>query len=135
MVALPWDSGSQLGLSLRVLAPGQIGSRYHAEDTDELFLVLRGTPLLIVEDEERELREGDLVHTPPGTPHVLIGAGEGPCTIVMVGSRAIDQNVRFLVSEAAARHGASVSEPTSDPAVAYADIPADEHEPLGRLPW
>ena len=43
--------------------------------------------LLLVEGEERRLRQWDFVHCPPWTEHVFVGAGEGPCVILMVGAR------------------------------------------------
>ena len=61
----------QLGFTLAVLEPGKPTGMYHAESSQEDFLVLAGTCLLIVEEEERELRAWDFVHCPPGTlPHV-----------------------------------------------------------------
>ena len=42
-----------------------------------------------------------------------MGAGGGPCVIVMVGSRS-GPGVHYPVSELAARYGASVAQETSD---------------------
>ena len=69
----------QLGINLNVLEPGQPMCMYHWEADQEDFLVLSGEALLIVEGEERPLRAWDFVHCPPGTKHVIVGAGEGPC--------------------------------------------------------
>ena len=77
----------EFGFHLRVLEPGQFNARYHRENDQEAFLVLSGECMLIVEGEERPLRSGDFFHSPPLTGHVFVGAGEGPCTIVMVGGR------------------------------------------------
>ncbi len=46
----------------------------------------------------------------------IIGAGEGPCVIVMTGSRAVGFEVVYPVNEVAAKYGASVLEETSKPA-------------------
>jgi quercetin dioxygenase-like cupin family protein len=67
---------SQLGINLTLLAPGEPMAMYHWEHDQEDFLVLAGEGLLIVEGQERPLRQWDLVHCPPGTNHVIIGAGE-----------------------------------------------------------
>jgi quercetin dioxygenase-like cupin family protein len=77
----------QLGFTLAVLEPGKPTGMYHAESDQEDFLVLAGTCLLIVEEEERELRAWDFVHCPPGTRHTFVGTGEGPCVIFMTGAR------------------------------------------------
>jgi uncharacterized cupin superfamily protein len=111
----------QLGINVRWLEPGQPASLYHSEEAQEAYLVLHGEATLIAEDAERPLRTWDFVHLPPGTPHALVGAGDGPCAALMVGARlGDDQAIRFPVSEAAARYGASVERETSDRAEAYA---------------
>ncbi len=50
---------------------------YHWETEQEAFLVLAGEAPLIVEGEERPLRQWDFVHLPPETNHVIVGAGDG----------------------------------------------------------
>lgn len=122
-----------LGVNVRVLWPGDAAALYHAEDAQEGFLVLAGQCLLVVEDEERPLRQWDYFHCPAGTRHVVVGAGDAPCVVLMVGSRREGTGVSYPASAVAARHGASVSEDTNDPDEAYADWP-QHFEPV-RLPW
>src|SRR5262249_9940225 len=78
---------------------------YRGEEDQEDFLVLSGTPVLLIEGEERQLRQWDLVHCPPWTEHILIGAGEGPSVVLAVGAREHD-GVVYPVSDLALRHGA-----------------------------
>jgi uncharacterized cupin superfamily protein len=61
------------------------------------------------------------VHCPAGTEHAFVGAGDGPCAILMVGTRGPDTTSFYPVSELAVRYGASSPEPTSESAKAYAD--------------
>jgi hypothetical protein len=61
-------------------------SMYHWETDQEDFLVLSGEALLIIEGEERPLRQWDFVHCPPGTKHVIVGAGEFRCVVFAVGA-------------------------------------------------
>jgi mannose-6-phosphate isomerase-like protein (cupin superfamily) len=68
----------QLGINLTVLGPGEPIAMYHRENDQEV-LVLAGEALAIIEGEERPLRQWGFVHCPPGTNHVLIGAGAEPC--------------------------------------------------------
>jgi hypothetical protein len=77
------------------------------------------------------------VHCPPGTDHVFVGAGDGPCAIVMVGAQSKQEELIFPASELALRHGAGVPEGTRDPRVAYAPYPRSERaRPRRRgLPW
>ena len=77
----------QLGINVTVLEPGQSGV-YHAETNQEAFLVLAGESRLIVEGEERRLRAWDFFHCPPWTEHAFVGAGNGPCVILMVGAHS-----------------------------------------------
>jgi uncharacterized cupin superfamily protein len=73
----------------------------------EAFLVLSGECRLLVESEERLLRPRDFFHSPAGTEYICVGAGDGPCVILMAGSRSGDWKMRYPVSELAARFGAS----------------------------
>ena len=140
--SLPFEGEThfpQVGINLIVLAPGESMAMYHRESDQEDFLVLSGEALLIVEGEERPLRRWDFVHCPAGTNHVIVGAGDSPCTVLAIGARE-NQTVRlpdgtydwapdwgaYTVDEAALRHGAGVEEETTDEEVAYARFPLPE---------
>ena len=126
----------EYGINIHVVWPGQPNCMYHGEAAQEDFLVLSGECLLLIEDEERQLRAWDFVHLPKWTEHVLIGAGTGPCAILMVGSRA-DERVKYPVSELARKHGAGVEQETDQPSEAYAGFPSWRREPVDdpALPW
>jgi uncharacterized cupin superfamily protein len=113
----------QVGIHLVSLGPGEPMSVYHWEADQEDFLVLAGEALLIVEGEERPLRQWDFVHCPAGTKHTIIGAGDTPSLYVAVGAR--DQSTgpdwgAYTVDEAAIRHGAGVEQETTEAEEAYA---------------
>jgi uncharacterized cupin superfamily protein len=135
---LPVHTLAELGFKLAVIAPGQSSGLYHAESNQEDFLVLAGECLLIVEGEERPLRTWDFVHCPPGTGHVFVGAGDGPCVIFMTGARTGEKSIVYPSSEPARRQGAGVETETSSPSEAYEPFP---HWQPGRpenwlgLPW
>jgi uncharacterized cupin superfamily protein len=115
----------QFGINLTVLRPGEPMAMYHWEADQEDFLVIAGEALLIVEGEERPLRRWDLVHCPPRTEHVIVGAGETPCVIVAVGAREHSKGPEwgaYTVDEAARRHGAGVDRETTEPDEAYARL-------------
>jgi hypothetical protein len=85
-------------------------------------------------------RQWDFVHCPAGTQHVIVGAGELPCTVFAVGAlehhttgARVDGTLQgtvdwgaYTVDEAALRHGAGVEEETTDAEVAYARFPEPE---------
>jgi uncharacterized cupin superfamily protein len=114
----------KLGFNIGVLEPGQPACYYHGEDEQEDFLVLSGECVLLIEGEERPLRQWDFVHCPAWTEHVFVGAGEGPCAILAVGTRS-GGGVVYPRSELALRHRAGVETETTEPREAYAAIRPD----------
>jgi uncharacterized cupin superfamily protein len=110
----------QIGIALRVLDPGRPSGLYHAESAQEDFLVLAGECVLLVESEQRPLTAWDFVHCPPGTAHAFVGAGGGPCVLLMLGARTGSREIVYPRSELALRHGAGVEEETASAREAYA---------------
>ena len=131
---------SQLGVHLVVLGPGEAMAMYHWEVDQEDFLVVAGEALLIVEGEERPLREWDFVHCPAGTKHVILGAGDAACVVLAVGARSKQSSGPdwggYTVDDAALRHGAGVDHETTVPHAAYANVPKREptHYREGWIP-
>ncbi|MGZ8795583.1 MAG: cupin domain-containing protein [Gaiellaceae bacterium] len=123
----------EFGAHVRVVWPGDPSALYHSENAQEGFLVLAGECTLIVEEQERTLRQWDYFHCPADTAHVIVGAGDGPCAILMIGARPEVEKLRYPVSDVAAKYGASAAKETDEPDEAYADWPGD-YEPV-RLPW
>ncbi len=100
--------------------------------------MLSGECRLLVEGEERLLRPWDFFHCPAGTEHIFVGAGDGPCVILMAGARTADEQLRYPVSELAARYGASAEEETTDFEQASARFePSRRERPSywDQLPW
>jgi uncharacterized cupin superfamily protein len=127
-----------VGYALTVLAPGQPSGLYHRENQQEDFLVLAGACLAIVAGAERELRAWDFLHCPAGTEHAFVGAGDGPCVLLMVGERRGDREIAYPALPAAVRRGAAVADETRSARDAYSAFP---HWTRGRpdswagLPW
>jgi uncharacterized cupin superfamily protein len=129
----------QVGVNLYVLGSREPIGMYHWEADAEDFLVLAGEALLIVEGEERPLRQWDFVHCPPETKHIVVGAGDGPCVVLAVGARENQEGEGwggYSVDAAALRHGAGVEEETNDVRIAYARFPQSRPAPYrdGLLP-
>lgn len=129
------DPFADFGINIHVLAPGEPNAKYHSEVAQESFLMLSGEAIVILDGVERPLRQWDFVHCPAGTEHVFIGAGDGPCAILMVGvrRRGAEVEVHYPANELAARYGAVAPEPTSDPEAAYSDWDRELTET--RLDW
>jgi uncharacterized cupin superfamily protein len=129
-----------LGINLRVLSPGRSRWLYHAESTQEDFLVLAGECLLLVEGQERPLRAWDFVHCPPGTEHAFVATGHGPCVIVMTGARGRGwpQGIVYPRSELALRHGVGVETETRSTAEAteqFSEWEPGRPDEWSALPW
>jgi uncharacterized cupin superfamily protein len=126
---VPWaDTGD-----IQIMQPGQPNCRYHSEPVQEDFLVLHGECVVILDGEERSLRQWDFLHCPAGAEHVFVGAGEGPCAVLMIGSRREDA-AHYPVNDVAAKYDASVTKATDEPAEAYADWRQEPRRPT-RNPW
>jgi uncharacterized cupin superfamily protein len=116
-------SFSGLGYTIAVLAPGRPNGLYHHEDEQEDFLVLSGECLAIIEGVQRPLRAWDFVHCPPGTRHIFVGAGDGPCVIFMAGSREHGRTAVYPDDELARRHGAAARAQDAAAGTPYAPYP------------
>ena len=95
--------------------------------------MLHGKCIAILQGEERPLRQWDFVHCPAGVEHVFVGAGEGPCAVLMIGSRRTDEP-HYPVNALAAKYDASVKTETDDPEQAYADWRREQWRPVSS-PW
>lgn len=129
---------SETGFTLAVLDPRKPTGMYHAESSQEDFLVLSGTCLLLIEEQERSLQAYDFVHCPAGTRHTFVGTGDQPCVIFMTGARREGKTIVYPRSDTALAHRAGVETETSSPTEAYARF---THWQLGHpeawteLPW
>jgi len=127
--SLPFDGlmdFPQVGITLFVLGPGEPIGMYHWEADQEDFLVFSGSALLLIEGEERRLRQWDFVHCPAETEHMIVGAGAEPCAVLAVGAREHQEGADwggYAVDEVALRHGAGVEQETTDQELAYARFP------------
>jgi uncharacterized cupin superfamily protein len=119
------------GINVTVLEDGVPNCLYHRESPQEAFLVLDGSPKLLVEGEERQLRRWDFFYCAPDTEHVCVGPG----VILMVGARPETEEVHYPVSELAAKYGASAAAPSDSPKEAYPAAGwSREYTPV-KMPW
>jgi uncharacterized cupin superfamily protein len=128
-----------LGMSIQMLPPGEPNATYHWETEQEDFLVLSGEALLIVEGQERRLKQWDFVHCPPETRHAFVGAGDGPCVLLAASSRQFQKDGPwgfYCADDTARRYNASSPEDTQDTEVAHARFAPSQPTPYrdGLLP-
>ena len=128
-----------LGMAIRVVIPGQPSTTYHWETEQEDFLVLHGEAMLIVEGQERPVKQWDFVHCPPETRHAFAGIGDSPCVLLCASSRQFQKDGPwgyYCADETAARYNAASPEDTQDDELAYAHFPPSHptRYPDGLLP-
>jgi uncharacterized cupin superfamily protein len=116
----------ELGINIGVMRPGQPACMYHGENAQEDFLILAGEGVLVIEGEERPLKQWDFVHCPPWAEHVIVATGDEPCIVLSVGARpegfGRKAEIVYPANDAAAAHGASVKKETTAPREAYANF-------------
>jgi len=108
------------GFTLAVVEPGKPSGMYHAESTQENFLVLSGTCLLMIEEQERALRAWDFLRCPAN------------------GHRREGGTIVYPRSDAALLRKAGVDAETRDPSKAYTSFPSSRlgrPEAWAELPW
>ena len=114
------------GVNATVYPPAYEGFFHYHDTQDELYFVHSGEARVIVEGEERPLRQWDFVHCPVGTKHTIVGAGDGPCVVIAVGAREHADSPDwggYTVDDTALRHRAGVEEETTKALEAYAPVP------------
>lgn len=91
------ERGPFLGATVYELAPGNFAIFHFHHGSDELLLVLRGTPTLRTPEGERRLEEGAAVHFPPGPAgaHGLRNDTEEPVRYVVAGTRVSPEVVEY----------------------------------------
>jgi mannose-6-phosphate isomerase-like protein (cupin superfamily) len=102
------------------VAPPRRGKASREYD-EEGFLVLRGECLLVIEEQECDLAPGDFVYCPPGTDHILVGAGARACS--SCSAPANDTESSSTQANRSRAHAAPVDAETTSPAEAYRESP------------
>lgn len=80
----------QVGATLYEIAPGKKNMPFHAHlATEELLIVLQGTPTLRTDEGERLLAEGEVVAFPAGkhSAHQLINRTDKPTRHLMISNK------------------------------------------------
>ena len=76
---------TSFGINLLTLRPGQRGRIHRHREQEEVYLVLRGTLSVGLEDGEVELGEYEIVRVPASTRRQLSNRGESVCVLVALG--------------------------------------------------
>jgi mannose-6-phosphate isomerase-like protein (cupin superfamily) len=77
---------SSFGMNQITLQPGQRGRIHRHDRQEEVYLVMNGRLLLLVEEDEFDLGEGELVRVPAQVRRQLVNRSSSPCTLVAIGA-------------------------------------------------
>lgn len=69
-------SGTYLGLISVFEVQAGATLKAHLHPTHEYWFVLEGSGIMQVGDEAKRIEVGELIYTPPNTPHMLLNDGE-----------------------------------------------------------
>ncbi len=76
---------SAFGLNLMVLRPGQRGRVHRHRHQEEVYVVLRGTLTVLLEDDEHDLGVHDLIRVAPDVRRQLVNRGDEPVAFLALG--------------------------------------------------
>jgi mannose-6-phosphate isomerase-like protein (cupin superfamily) len=77
-----WTAARNQSLAEATVPVGGATTAHFHRRTEELYLITAGRGRLVLDGEERELREGDCALIPPGARHKIYNVGEQPLRIV-----------------------------------------------------
>jgi uncharacterized cupin superfamily protein len=86
------------GVNLLILEPGAWSSQRHWHShEDELVYVLEGTPTLITDEGDTDLRPGCATGFRAGVAdgHHIVNMGETPAKLIVVGSRKVEDDAFY----------------------------------------
>jgi uncharacterized cupin superfamily protein len=92
-------SGTRLVSAVWELDPGASSGPYHAHHgTEELLVVLDGSPTLRTPDGERELTRGEVVHFPVGADgaHQVLNRSDAPVRYLMAAAHTGTDVIEYL---------------------------------------
>jgi mannose-6-phosphate isomerase-like protein (cupin superfamily) len=85
--ALARAEGGLAFVDFVVVPPGvAVGRHTHGQD-EELYIIIDGCAEVVVDDEQRTVRSGDVVHNRAGGTHELRNDGPDPLRMVVVDVR------------------------------------------------
>ncbi len=86
------------GVNLTELAPGAVSALlHHHSRQDEFIYVLQGTPTLVLDKEEHELKPGDCMgfKAGAGVAHQIVNRSREPVVYIEIGDRTEGDEVEY----------------------------------------
>ena len=76
------DGAKKLGGVLIVLQPGAEGVYHYHERGEAVYVIVSGSPSIVNEGEETEVKVGDVVFMPAGEKHVAVNRSDKPASFL-----------------------------------------------------
>ncbi len=82
--------------SFFIVIPGEVKLHYHASHTENV-IVMEGTGIMKLGENDIKIKKGDLIVIPKGTKHAVKNTGEIPLKVISVQSPYFDGKDRVFV--------------------------------------
>ena len=82
LAGIPTGNSANQSLAEATVPPGAETEEHHHGVSEEIYLFTSGSGRMKLGDEERDIRAGDTVVIPPGTPHKLWNTGTEPLKLL-----------------------------------------------------
>ncbi|HEY6771639.1 MAG TPA: cupin domain-containing protein [Solirubrobacterales bacterium] len=81
--------GGELSVTWVEVAPGS-EQKPHSHEPQQVYVITHGQGRMKVGEDEREVREGQMVFIPPNQEHGIVNTGEGTLTYVSAATPAFE---------------------------------------------
>ena len=95
----PWNSQSTLDFGIAFLHPDQQVKPHLHEKVEELFYLIEGEIILMLDRKEITLKPGIAAHIPPKTSHALHNRSSTTAKLVIVKSPSLPSDKRSIAIE------------------------------------
>jgi mannose-6-phosphate isomerase-like protein (cupin superfamily) len=92
MLISPQNSSTRnLSIQISTIPKGS-GQPIHAHDPEQCYYIIKGTGLMIIEDETREVKSGDAIYIPSNNKHGIKNIGDGALAYLTANSPAFTKD-------------------------------------------
>ncbi|MFC1897752.1 cupin domain-containing protein [Chloroflexota bacterium] len=72
------------GINANIINPGIALEPHQHENVEHVYFILSGVGIVMVGDEEQEVREGDAIYMPPRLTHAMTNTGTYPLRFLAI---------------------------------------------------
>ena len=105
LAGVPSGNAANQSLAEATVPPGAETILHHHVRSEEIYLFTAGSGRMRLGDEEADVRAGDAVVIPPGTPHMLRNPGPEPLVLLCSCAPPYSDDDTVLLSSPASRPG------------------------------